>query len=132
VFALSEKAGFSGNDRCFATGGVDAYARKSEGDAQAPKVLIMMGDDIGPFNISDFNHEIMGSRPPNIDRQTFKEFPPRQKARSFTIEDALEARSAAGTGKHTFFCKATHWGVRQQNQSPDVHDASNFPATRYD
>jgi arylsulfatase len=30
--------------------------------------------------------------------QTFKDFPPRQKPASFTIDDALAAMSAAGTG----------------------------------
>jgi hypothetical protein len=29
---------------------------------------------------------------------TFKEFPPRQKAASFTIDQALEAMEAAGSG----------------------------------
>jgi arylsulfatase len=33
-----------------------------------PNVLVMMGDDIGWFNISAYNHGLMGYRTPNIDR----------------------------------------------------------------
>jgi hypothetical protein len=64
-----------------------------------------MGDDIGWFNISANNNGVMGYRTPNIDRvaregalftdvgeflKTFKEFPPRQKPASFSIDQALE------------------------------------------
>ena len=33
-----------------------------------PNILIIWGDDIGWFNISAYNHGIMGYRTPNIDR----------------------------------------------------------------
>ena len=33
-----------------------------------PNILIIWGDDIGWFNISAYNHGIMGYRSPNIDR----------------------------------------------------------------
>jgi arylsulfatase A-like enzyme len=33
-----------------------------------PNVLVIMGDDIGWFNISAYNHGIMGYKTPNIDR----------------------------------------------------------------
>ena len=33
-----------------------------------PNILILWGDDIGWFNISAYNHGIMGYRTPNIDR----------------------------------------------------------------
>jgi hypothetical protein len=33
--------------------------------------------------------------------ETFKEFPPRQKAASFTIDQAMEAMIAAGSGGGT-------------------------------
>jgi arylsulfatase A-like enzyme len=33
-----------------------------------PNILLIMGDDIGWFNISAYNHGIMGYRTPNIDR----------------------------------------------------------------
>ncbi|HXQ71183.1 MAG TPA: arylsulfatase [Pyrinomonadaceae bacterium] len=40
--------------------------------ADKPNILIIWGDDIGWFNISAYNHGIMGYRTPNIDR-VFKE-----------------------------------------------------------
>jgi len=33
-----------------------------------PNILIIWGDDIGWFNISAYNHGLMGYRTPNIDR----------------------------------------------------------------
>lgn len=33
-----------------------------------PNILILWGDDIGQFNISAYNHGMMGFRTPNIDR----------------------------------------------------------------
>ncbi len=36
--------------------------------AQKPNILIIWGDDIGWFNVSAYNHGIMGYRTPNIDR----------------------------------------------------------------
>ena len=33
-----------------------------------PNILIIWGDDIGPYNISAYNNGIMGYRTPNIDR----------------------------------------------------------------
>jgi len=42
---------------------------KANGAAQRkPNILIIWGDDIGWFNISAYNHGIMGYRTPNIDR----------------------------------------------------------------
>jgi arylsulfatase A-like enzyme len=35
---------------------------------QKPNILVIMGDDIGWFNISAYNHGMMGYRTPNIDR----------------------------------------------------------------
>jgi arylsulfatase A-like enzyme len=36
--------------------------------ADKPNILIIWGDDIGPFNVSAYNMGIMGYRTPNIDR----------------------------------------------------------------
>ena len=36
--------------------------------AKQPNILIIWGDDIGWFNISAYNHGVMGYRTPNIDR----------------------------------------------------------------
>ena len=36
--------------------------------AEKPNILIIWGDDIGPFNLSTYNQGMMGFRTPNIDR----------------------------------------------------------------
>ena len=36
--------------------------------AEKPNILIIWGDDIGWFNISAYNHGMMGYKTPNIDR----------------------------------------------------------------
>jgi arylsulfatase len=36
--------------------------------AQKPNILVIMGDDIGLWNISAYNRGMMGYRTPNIDR----------------------------------------------------------------
>src|SRR3954447_21478145 len=33
-----------------------------------PNILVLWGDDIGQFNVSAYNHGMMGYRTPNIDR----------------------------------------------------------------
>jgi len=46
-------------------------AISGSGTAQAadqPNILVIWGDDIGPFNISAYNRGIMGYKTPNIDR----------------------------------------------------------------
>jgi hypothetical protein len=62
-------------------------------DENKPNILVIWGDDIGVNNLSCYGHLLMGYHTPNI-----KDFPPRQKPASFTIDDALAAMSAAGTG----------------------------------
>ena len=37
-------------------------------DAKKPNILFIMADDIGWFNVSCYNHGVMGYRTPNIDR----------------------------------------------------------------
>src|SRR6478672_10275290 len=43
-------------------------AQKVTAKTDKPNILIIWGDDIGWFNISAYNHGIMGYRTPNIDR----------------------------------------------------------------
>jgi len=43
-------------------------ANKKNGNQKQPNILIIWGDDIGWFNISAYNHGVMGYRTPNIDR----------------------------------------------------------------
>ena len=38
------------------------------GQDKKPNILIIWGDDIGWFNVSAYNHGMMGYRTPNIDR----------------------------------------------------------------
>ena len=42
--------------------------RRSNSGSDKPNILIIWGDDIGWFNVSAYNHGIMGYRTPNIDR----------------------------------------------------------------
>ncbi|MCZ6711879.1 MAG: arylsulfatase [Gammaproteobacteria bacterium] len=46
------------------------FASASVGNAQTqrPNILIIWGDDIGWFNVSAYNHGMMGYKTPNIDR----------------------------------------------------------------
>ena len=39
-----------------------------QGETDKPNILFIMADDIGWFNVSCYNHGIMGYRTPNIDR----------------------------------------------------------------
>jgi arylsulfatase A-like enzyme len=40
----------------------------ADGGTKKPNILIIMGDDIGYWNISSYNRGMMGYRTPNIDR----------------------------------------------------------------
>jgi arylsulfatase A-like enzyme len=40
----------------------------TQAKTRKPNILIIWGDDIGWFNVSAYNHGIMGYRTPNIDR----------------------------------------------------------------
>ena len=41
---------------------------RSRRNQQSPNILVIWGDDIGWFNISAYNHGMMGYKTPNIDR----------------------------------------------------------------
>jgi arylsulfatase len=43
-------------------------AGSARAQAKLPNILVIMGDDIGWFNISAYNHGTMGYHTPNIDR----------------------------------------------------------------
>ena len=49
-------------------GKTQAQRQPSASASRKPNILFIMGDDIGWFNISAYNHGIMGYRTPNIDR----------------------------------------------------------------
>jgi hypothetical protein len=67
-------------------------------DAEAPpkpNILVVWGDDIGITNISHNSKGVMGYRTPYIDRIAsegiaFKDYPPRQKAASFSLDQVME------------------------------------------
>ena len=46
------------------TGGI---AQASDNEAK-PNILVIWGDDVGMYNISVYNHGMMGYQTPNIDR----------------------------------------------------------------
>ena len=45
-----------------------ASAQAQDADTAKPNILIIWGDDIGPFNVSAYNRGMMGYKTPNIDR----------------------------------------------------------------
>jgi arylsulfatase len=45
-----------------------AQQKKSDSQQKKPNILIIWGDDIGYWNVSAYNHGMMGYRTPNIDR----------------------------------------------------------------
>src|SRR5499426_1595154 len=45
-----------------------ASASVAEAQAKKPNILVIFGDDIGWYNVSAYNHGVMGYRTPNIDR----------------------------------------------------------------
>jgi arylsulfatase A-like enzyme len=90
-----------------------------------PNILVIWGDDIGITNLSCYSDGLMGYRTPNIDgladegmrftdsygeqscttgRSSFitgqSVFPPRQKAASFTIDQAVAKLEAPLTSGH--------------------------------
>jgi arylsulfatase A-like enzyme len=44
-----------------------ALAQDKEASSSAPNILVIMGDDIGYWNLSTYNQRMMGYRTPNID-----------------------------------------------------------------
>jgi arylsulfatase len=44
-----------------------ALAQQKEAASSAPNILVIMGDDIGYWNLSTYNQGMMGYRTPNID-----------------------------------------------------------------
>ena len=59
-------------DKANALGAIAAHNKTVQISAQVsgkkPNVLVLWGDDIGQFNISAYNHGMMGYKTPNIDR----------------------------------------------------------------
>lgn len=51
----------------FGVGGAASAQTTTTGDAKQPNILVLMGDDIGIFNISAYNNGMMRYTTPNID-----------------------------------------------------------------
>ena len=47
--------------------GLVAMAAPAAAQSKKPNILVIWGDDIGGFNISAYNHGMMGYKTPNID-----------------------------------------------------------------
>ncbi len=45
-----------------------AFVRPSVASPRKPNILVIWGDDIGWYNVSAYNHGVMGYQTPNIDR----------------------------------------------------------------
>ena len=108
--------------------------------AKKPNILIIWGDDIGWFNISAYNHGIMGYKTPNIDRiakegAMFTDWYGQQsctagRAAFITGQSPIrtgltkvglarsEARSAAGGSDHRRIAQAAGLRLRPVRQEP--------------
>jgi arylsulfatase A-like enzyme len=68
AMAMSLLLVLSGMLPWFPTAPAFAHPFPNEETTTRPNILVIMGDDIGWFNISAYNNGIMGYRTPNIDR----------------------------------------------------------------
>ena len=68
-----------------------------------PNILIIWGDDIGWFNISAYNHGVMGYRTPNIDR--------------IAKEGAMFTDWYGQQKLHSRACRLHHWTVSDTYRS---------------
>src|SRR5437667_10368621 len=48
-------------------GAITTCAQTTAGTAKKPNILVIMGDDIGYWNLSTYNQGMMGYRAPNVD-----------------------------------------------------------------
>ena len=49
-------------------GAVPGFVSPAEAQQQKPNILVIMGDDIGWFNIGAYNRGIMAGKTPNLDK----------------------------------------------------------------
>ncbi len=91
-----------------------AIAGLAQAQDKKPNIVVFWGDDIGQSNVSAYSHGLMGYKTPNIDRvaregmmftdyvgmflESFKEFPQRQKAASFNLDEVMEQMKKPGGG----------------------------------
>ena len=84
-----------------------------------PNILVIMGDDIGLWNISIYNHGMMGYRTPNIDRIG-------REGMYFTDaygqQSCTAGRAAFITGQHPFRTQLLSIGLPGQDQGIQPED----------
>src|SRR6476619_7188528 len=88
---------------------------------QKPNILIIWGDDIGWFNLSAYNHGVMGYRTPNIDRLA-------KEGAMFTDwygqQSCTAGRAAFITGQSPMRTGLTKVGLPGADQGLRAHDAT--------
>jgi arylsulfatase A-like enzyme len=86
-----------------------------------PNILIIWGDDIGWFNLSAYNHGVMGYRTPNIDRLA-------KEGAMFTDwygqQSCTAGRAAFITGQSPIRTGLTKVGLPGADQGLRAHDAT--------
>jgi arylsulfatase len=75
---------------------------------EKPNILIIWGDDIGPFNISAYNNGIMGFKTPNIDRIAKEGI---MFTDSYGDQSCTAGRAAFITGQHPMRTGLTKVGL---------------------
>ncbi len=88
--------------------GVGGFANRAQAKTEKPNILVIMGDDIGYWNLSFNNHGMMGYKTPNIDRIA-------NEGTSFTDyygeQSCTAGRSAFITGQHAVRTGLTKVGL---------------------
>ncbi len=84
------------------------------GKSAKPNILFIMADDIGWFNVSVYNHGIMGYRTPNIDRiakegAMFTDFYGQQRCTADAPPSSPGSRRSAPASPRSA-CRARRWG----------------------
>ena len=86
-----------------------------------PNILVIWGDDIGWFNVSAYNHGVMGYRTPNIDRLA-------KEGAMFTDwygqQSCTAGRAAFITGQSPIRTGLTKVGLPGADQGLRAHDAT--------
>ena len=96
-----------------------AFALPAAAQQKKPNIVVIMGDDVGMWNLSTFHRGMMGGRTPNIDRiakegAMFTDY--------YAQQSCTAGRSAFITGQHPFrtgLLKAGFPGAKQGIQDKD-------------
>ena len=65
---LKPRLGTAGDRRAGPPGPAEREPDVASAQQKKPNILVIWGDDVGWFNISAYNHGMMGYKTPNIDR----------------------------------------------------------------